>query len=140
MRPLPSRPVQLRPEIEGLVRLIESTSREQLLEQIGSRIRQGLSYREVLAALFLAGIRNIEPGPAVGFKFHAVLVVHFAHIASLKSRDSHRWLPILWALNEFKRSQARDVTEVNWAMSSVNESGVPTVEKVRDIFHQSMSS
>ena len=137
---LPSRIVQLRPEIEGLVQLIESTSRDQLLEQIGSRIRNGLSYREVLAALFLAGIRNIEPRPAVGFKFHAVLVVHSAHIASMNSPDADRWLPILWALDEFKSSQARDVTEGNWTMSPVHESAVPTVEKVRDVFHQSMLS
>ena len=137
---LPSRMVQLRPEVEGLVRFMESTPRERLLEEIGSRIRTGLSYREVLAALFLAGIRNIEPRPAVGFKFHAVLVVHSAHIASLNSPDSDRWLPILWALDEFRSSQARDVTEGNWTMPPVNESDVPTVEKVRDTFHQSMMS
>lgn len=67
--------VQLRPEIEPLVKLIEDTPRQRLLEEIGSRIRSGLSYRELLAALLLAGIRNVEPRPVVGFKFHAVLVI-----------------------------------------------------------------
>mgnify|MGYP000673699144 CR=1 FL=1 len=66
--------VQLRPEIEPLVKLIEDTPRQKLLEEIGSRIRNGLSYRELLAALLLAGIRNVEPRPAVGFKFHACLL------------------------------------------------------------------
>ena len=130
--------VQLRPEIEPLVRLIEETPRQRLLEEIGSRIRSGLSYREVLAALFLAGVRNVEPYPNVGFKFHAVLVVNAAHVASMSSPDSDRWLPILWALDEFKGSQARDVTEGNWTMSPVDENSVPTSEKVRDEFHQSM--
>ena len=94
--------VQLRPEIEPLVRLIEDTPRQRLMEEVGSRIKGGLSYREVLAALLLAGVRNVEPRPAVGFKFHAVLVVNSAHIASMNSPEEDRWLPILWALDEFK--------------------------------------
>ena len=48
-------------------------------------------------------------GPSVGHKFHAVLVVNSAHLASLASPDSDRWLPIFWALDYFKDSQARDV-------------------------------
>jgi len=48
--------------------------------------KKGLSYRDLLAALLLAGIRNIQPRP-VGFKFHAVLVVNSAHLASLSSPD-----------------------------------------------------
>ena len=130
--------VQLRPEIEPLVKLIEDTPRLRLLEEIGSRIRGGLSYRELLAALLLAGVRNVEPRPAVGFKFHAVLVVNSAHLASLASPDADRWLPILWALDEFKSSQAKDVTEGNWTMSPVDEAGVPSASQVRDSFHKSM--
>jgi len=130
--------VQLRPEIEPLVKLIEDTPRQKLLEEIGSRIRNGLSYRELLAALLLAGIRNVEPRPAVGFKFHAVLVVNSAHLASLASPDADRWLPILWALDEFKGSQAKDVTEGNWTMAPVDEAGVPSASQVRDSFHRSM--
>lgn len=132
--------VQLRPEIEPLVRLIEDTPRQRLMEEVGSRIKSGLSYREVLAALLLAGVRNVEPRPAVGFKFHAVLVVNSAHIASMNSPEEDRWLPILWALDEFKSSQVRDVSEGNWTMAPVDEAGVPSVEKVRDVFHQSMKS
>ncbi|MGC4054570.1 MAG: hypothetical protein QM757_36285 [Paludibaculum sp.] len=62
----------------------------------------------MLAALLLAGVRNIQPRP-VGFKFHAVLVVNSAHLASLASPDSDRWLPIFWAIDQFKSSQAADV-------------------------------
>ena len=139
LKPIPGM-VQLRPEIEPLVRLIETTSRDRLMEEIGSKIRAGLSYREVLAALLLAGVRNVEPRPAVGFKFHAVLVVNSAHLASLASPSEDRWLPILWALDEFKSSQARDVSEGNWTMPPVDESRVSTVDRVRDVFHQSMTS
>jgi hypothetical protein len=91
--------VKFQPEIEPLVRLLEETPRAALLEEIGSRIRRGLSYREVLTALLLAGIRNVQPRP-VGFKFHAVLVINSAHLASIQSSEEQRWLPIFWALVE----------------------------------------
>ena len=104
------RAVQFTPEIEPLVRLLEDTPRERLLEEVGARIKRGTTYREVLAALLLAGVRNIQPRP-VGFKFHAVLVVNSAHLASQNSPEADRWLPIFWALDQFKVSQARDVRE-----------------------------
>src|SRR5262249_17431458 len=83
--------VQFGPEIEPLVRLLEETPRERLLEEVGTRIKRGTTYREVLTALLLAGVRNISPHP-VGFKFHAVLVVNSAHLASQNSPDADRWL------------------------------------------------
>jgi hypothetical protein len=43
--------VQLHPDIEPLVRLLEDTPRDRLLEEIGARLKRGLTYREVLAAL-----------------------------------------------------------------------------------------
>ena len=114
--------VRLEPEIEPLVRLLEETSRDALLEEVAARIKKGVSYREVVAALLLAGVRNVEPRPSVGHKFHAVLVVNSAHIASLASPDSDRWLPIFWAIDHFKTSQAQDVREGNWTMGLVDES------------------
>jgi hypothetical protein len=121
--------VRLQPEIEPLVRLLEETPRERLLEVVAGRIRKGLGYRDVLAALLLAGVRNVQPRPSVGHKFHAVLVVNSAHLASLASPDSDRWLPIFWALDYFKSSQAQDVREGNWTMGPVNESAVPPPDK-----------
>src|SRR5262245_49363785 len=87
---LPRGLAELESDIEPLVRLLEQTPREKLLEEIASRIHRGLTYREVLAALMLAGVRNIQPRP-VGFKFHSVLVVNSAHLASQSSPDSDRW-------------------------------------------------
>src|SRR6185503_487323 len=55
--------VRLHPEIEPLVRMLEDTSRERAIEEVAQRIKQGLTYRELLAALFLAGVRNIQPRP-----------------------------------------------------------------------------
>ena len=124
--------VQLHPEIEPLVRLLEESPRDRLLEEVAARIRKGLSYREVLAALLLAGVRNVEPRPSVGFKFHAVLVVNSAHLASLASPDAERWLPIFWAIDNFKEAQAKNLVECKgWRMAPVNESAVPPGHKAR---------
>ncbi|MBL8818609.1 MAG: hypothetical protein JNL58_21455 [Planctomyces sp.] len=135
---LPPDAVQFRDEIEPLVRFIEETPRDSLMEQMGARVRSGLPYKDVLAALFLAGIRNIQPRPAVGFKFHAVLVVNSAHVASLESPSADRWLPIFWALDEFKSSQTRDVSEGNWTMSAVAQSKIPSPENTVSMFETAM--
>jgi len=127
---LPRGMVQLHSEIEPLVRLLENTSRERVLEEVASKIKAGTSYREILAALLMAGVRNIQPRP-VGFKFHAVLVVNSAHLASLASSDRDRWLPIFWAIDAFKSSQARNVQEGDWAMGPVEEARVPASNKAR---------
>ncbi len=122
--------VRLHPEIEPLVRFLEETPRERVLEELAAKIQRGLTYREMLAALMLAGVRNIQPRP-VGFKFLAVLVVNSAHLASLASPDSDRWLPIFWAVDQFKSSQAADVREGNWTLAPVDESAVPPSHKAR---------
>ena len=130
--------VQLDSEIEPIVRLLEDTPREKLLEEVAARIHGGLSYRDTLAALLLAGVRNVQPRPEVGFKFHAVLVVNSAHLASLASPDAHRWLPIFWALDYFKQSQADDKRQGDWTMRPVDESAVPSASKARAAFTEAM--
>jgi hypothetical protein len=133
--------VRFHPEIESTVRLLEETPRNRVLEEVAARVRDGrLSYREVLAALQLAGVRNVQPRPSVGHKFHAVLVVNSAHIASLSSPDEHRWLPIFWAVDNFKESQAADVREGNWTMAPVDEAAVPPAHKARQAFIEAMDN
>jgi hypothetical protein len=122
---LESGSLRLEPAIEPLVRLLEETPRDRLLEEVAGRIRTGLSYQHLLAALLLAGVKNVAPRPSVGHKFHAVLVVNSAHLASLASPPEHRWLPIFWALDYYKSAEARDVEERNWTMSAVDESAMP---------------
>lgn len=131
--------VRLHPDIEPLVRLLEDTPRDRVLEEVADRIHKGTSYREVLAALMLAGVREIQPRP-VGFKFHAVLVVNSAHLASLSAPDSDRWLPIFWAIDQFKSSQAADVREGNWKMAPVDEEAVPPGHRARAAFIEAMDN
>ncbi|MGQ0634776.1 MAG: hypothetical protein ACT4QC_09205 [Planctomycetaceae bacterium] len=131
--------VTLRPEIEPLVRFLEETPRERLVDETVFKVKQGLSYNELLAALLLAGVRNVEPRPTPGFKFHAVLVVNSAHLASLAAPDRERWLPILWAVDYFKSAQASSARERNgWRMPAVKESGVPPAHRARQAFIEAL--
>jgi hypothetical protein len=132
--------VRLDSGIEPLVRLVEDTPREKLLEEVGSRVKKGLAYREVLAALLLAGVRNIRPRPNVGFKFHAVLVVNSAHQAAMAGPDNERWLPLFWALDNFKISQAQNQKESGWRMKPLDESKVPTRRQARAAFSSAMDN
>ena len=132
--------VHLDSGIEPLVELIEVTPRERLVEEIAGRIRKGLTYREVLTSLFLAGVRNIRPRPNVGFKFHAVLVVNAAHLASLAAPDTERWLPLFWSLDYFKVAQATNDHESGWKLGPVDEAKVPTARKARQQFIEAMDN
>ncbi len=69
--------VRFRPEIEPVVQWIEETPNERIIETAVAHLKKGLPYRDLLAGLFLAGVRNIKPHP-VGFKFHAVMVINSA--------------------------------------------------------------
>jgi hypothetical protein len=95
------------PEMEPLVALIERTPREKCAEMVVAQLNGGVSYRELMAALFLAGIRNVNPRPP-GFALHCVFIVHAAHLISLQAPPESRLLPLFYALDTFKASQERD--------------------------------
>jgi hypothetical protein len=132
--------VRLDSGIEPLVRLLEETPRNKLIEEVAARVKKGLGYQEVLAALLLAGVRNVQPRPNVGFKFHAVLVVNSAHQASLAGPDGERWLPILWSIDNFKSAQAQTVKESGWRMRPVDEMNLPPARKARAAFTAAMDN
>ncbi|MFO0850875.1 MAG: hypothetical protein U0871_20305 [Gemmataceae bacterium] len=132
--------VRLDAGIEPFVRLLEETPRDRVVEEVADRIKKGAGYRDVLAALFLAGVRNVPPRPTVGFKFHAVLVVNSAHLAALAGPDTERWLPILWAVDNFKGSQATAQKEGGWRMKPADEGKVPTARKAKAAFAAAMDN
>jgi hypothetical protein len=47
-------------------------------------------------------------------------------------------LPIFWALDQFKSSQARNAQEGNWGMAPVDESSVPPAHQAKKAFIQAM--
>lgn len=137
---LNSKLVRVDSGIEPLVRLLEQTPRQRLLEEVAAKIQAGTSYREVLAALLLAGVRNVQPRPSVGFKFHSVLVVNSAHLASRSSPDTDRWLPIFWAIDYFKATQLEEERTSGWKMSAVDETAIPPASKARSAFIHAMDN
>ncbi len=131
--------VRLPADIEPLVKLVEDTDRAKLMEAVVGRIKAGTSYQDVLAALLLSGVRRIRPRP-VGFEFHCVLVVNSAHLAALASSGNDRWLPLLWALDNFKRSQQikRDKGDGTWALPAVAEGRLAPPDQARRRFVEAM--
>jgi hypothetical protein len=132
--------VQFSPDIEPLVRLLEDTERDKILEAVAARIREGTSYQQLLSAVFLAGIRGIKPRP-VGFQFHAVLVINSAHLASLAATDKDRWLPLFWAVDNYKNSQATNKkSNAGWMMPPVEEGKLPAASAAQKRFVEAMDN
>jgi hypothetical protein len=130
---------QLSADIEPLVRFLEETPRDKLIAATAEKVRQGTSYQQLLSAVLLAGVRGIKPRP-VGFKFHAVLVINSAHLASLAAQDNDRWLPLFWALDNYKNSQATNIKEGGWMMPPVDEAKVPPASAARKSFIEAMDN
>lgn len=123
--------------MEAVVRWMERTPRDKVMEVAVDELKRGLSYRQLLGGLFLAGIRNIKPRP-VGFKFHAVMVINSAHQLALDAPQADRLLPFFWALDTFKASQEADVKEGDWTLGAVKESAIPSPTKARKLFQEAM--
>jgi hypothetical protein len=115
--------------VEPLIALLEETPRDQVLEAVGKKIRAGASYREVLAALLLAGVREVQPRPTVGYKFHAVLAVISYHLIGKGLSERDRWLPLFWGIDYFKVAQASDAAQGDWKPDAVDEAAMPSAEK-----------
>ena len=130
--------VRFGPAVEPLVRLIEDVPREECIETLASRLRSGLPYRRLLAALFLAGIRNVNPQPP-GFKLHCVFVLHAAHELSLEASAEGRLLPLFWALDNFKKAQLEDVEQGDFRLRKVT-GRLPGPTQAWSDFHTAMET
>ena len=130
--------VRFTPDVEPIVRLIEETPREKCFDMMVEQLRQGLPYRNFLAALFLAGIRDVRPHP-LGFKFHCVFAIHSANQMSLDAVSEDRLLPLFWALDQFKKSQAEDVQQGHFQLTELT-GPLPAPEKAAAEFHAAMQA
>lgn len=131
--------VRFRPEIEPVVRWIEETPRDRIFDKALEQLKTGLSYRDLLAGVFLAAIRNIQPRP-VGYKFHAVMVVNSAHLLAQSAAEDDRLLPLLWALDNFKNSQMKDIKEGDWTLNRVDEAHLPSPGQAKAKFIEAMDA
>ena len=133
---VPPEMVRFTPEIEPIVRLIEETPRDKCVEVMANALRKGMTYRQFLAALFLAGIRNVSPQPP-GFKFHCVFVIHSCNYLSRMGPPEERYLPLFYALDDFKNSQEQDVAQGDFVLAPVKGT-LPTGQAAWIEFHAAM--
>src|SRR5262249_37562061 len=83
-----------------LVRLIEETPRAKCPAMMIGQLKKGLPYRNFLAAMFLAKIREGEVE-------HESAALHAANQLTLDAPVQERLLPAFWALDSFKWHQER---------------------------------
>jgi hypothetical protein len=98
----------------ALLKVLEGSAREHLLRELVQRIRAGLRYEELLVTLSWAAVRNVQPYPEVGYKYHSVMVLRSIDATTQHLSSLERWLPILWAADYFKSAQAEEQASSAW--------------------------
>ncbi|MFT4513278.1 MAG: hypothetical protein ACI89X_000997 [Planctomycetota bacterium] len=103
--------------IDELVTLVQKTPHDELLAKAMElhALPNGPDWRDLLAAAFLAGVRDVEPRP-VGFQFHCVMMTNSAFSIARRAPANERLAAALFNLDEFKRSQARDARNNDWSL------------------------
>jgi len=92
-----------------LLNLLEDSPRERIPRELVRLIRGGLRYGDLLSALALAAVRNVQPYPDVGYKYHSVMMLRSIHLTTQHLSSSDKWLPIAWATDYFKETQAQEL-------------------------------
>jgi hypothetical protein len=106
------------PAAAALLQLLEDSPRERIPRELARLIRGGLRYGDLLSALALAAVRNIQPYPDVGYKYHSVMVLRPIHSTTQHLPSSDKWLPIAWAADYFKDTQTQEQGVDGWRMPS----------------------
>src|SRR5579862_1324860 len=106
------------PAVASLLHLLEDSPRERIPRELVRLIRGNVRYQDLLSALALAAVRNVQPYPDVGYKYHSVMVLRPVHLATERASPSDKWLPIAWAADYFKDTQAEERVTDGWRMPS----------------------
>jgi hypothetical protein len=111
--------------VAELLTVLEESPRERIARKLVEMIHAGVRYQDLLSALVLAAVRNVQPYPNVGFKYHSVMMLRSVDLTTQHVRPADKWLPIAWASDYFKEAQAQERTTDGWhlparAATSVN--------------------
>lgn len=104
------------PDAASLLSLLEDRPRARIPSELVALIRSGLTFEQLLTALALAAVRNVQPYPDVGFKYHAVMVLQSIQLTTVGLAAEDRWLPAVWAADYFKQTQAAERRQTGWRM------------------------
>ena len=118
--------VRFSPEMEPIVRLIETTPRDQCPAMMIEQLRKGLTYRQFLAALYLANLRT-------GMVDHPLAALHSTNQLTLDLPVQERLLPMFWALDAYKAQDARP------ALKPLR-GALPPPERAEQEFHDAMNN
>ena len=99
-----------------LLKLLEESPRERVPHELARLIHEGLRYEDLLSALSLAATRNVQPYPDVGFKYHSVMMLRSIDLTTRQLAATEKWLPIVWAVDYFKDTQAQEQATSGWHM------------------------
>lgn len=102
--------------VGDLVNLLEDSPRELIPRELVRLIEKDLRYEDLLAALALAAVRNVQPYPKVGYKYHSVMMLRAVHSTTQHLSSADKWLPIAWAADYFKQTQAEERDADGWRM------------------------
>jgi hypothetical protein len=126
--------------VTALVKLLEESPRRNLPRELAKRIRAGLRYEELLAALSLATVRNVQPYPDVGYKYHSVMVLRSINSATEHLASGDKWLPIVWAADYFKEAQAQERATSGWHLPTRPAASVGTAPQARSAMIAALDS
>ncbi len=107
------------PARDRLADFLEEATLEQVLEGTIQQIKQGLTHTDLLAALTRVAVRNVQPWPDVGYKYHNVMVLQSLYLTAQTLPPWERWFPLIWQVDYFKRSQAAEKRQTGWRMQPV---------------------
>ena len=114
-----------------LLKLLENSPRERIPRELARMIRTGLRYEDLLAALSLAAVRNVQPYPDVGYKYHSVMVLRSIHLSTQQLASADKWFPIVWAADYFKESQAEERATGGWRLPTRRAAPVDNPQAAR---------
>jgi hypothetical protein len=119
------------PAVAVLLNLLEDSPRELIPRELVRLIRRGLRYEDLLSALALAAVRNVQPYPDVGYKYHSVMILRSVHLTTQHLSSSDKWLPIAWATDYFKETQAQERHTDGWRMPTRTAAPVGSAQAAR---------
>lgn len=128
-------------DLNELVKRVRATPHDELLQKAVDwhAAANGPDWRDLLAAAFLAGIRDVEPRP-VGFQFHCVMMTTSAFSIASRAPEPERLAAALFNLDEFKRSQTRDARGGDWTMKAAPATAaidvIAATAKLHEVFEK----
>ena len=99
----------------GLAGRLCAARASEAFDVAGSAIRSGAAPGDLLAAIFLCGVRDIRPRPH-GI-LHAVMMVESSFRLAEAAPPGEAWLPVLYNLDDLKRAQEDDRRDAgDWSL------------------------